>query len=683
MRSPGRLGAGFGPAGWLAALLAGSCSQWRPSESGERAAAVRVLAIEHVTAIPMDTDRRIDDATVVIQDDRITAIGPASDVRVPGGSTRISGRGLFAVPGFADMHVHPYDTEGFVSYLAYGITTIGVMHGSPAVLDWRRRQRSGTLDGPTVYTASPTVNGYPPGNPMFISVQDTQTARRVAAAQQRQAYDFIKAYSFLNPDVYDALLDEAHRVGIAVVGHIPYQVGYGGVLADGQANVAHIEEFFQDGDVPDDSMPVIAARVKQAGMTVTANLFAYIDYLRTIADLQQVLHDPEMAYASPAQLSEKLPTSNRATNRPNLQSFAQFLRTRLDRFKKLVREFERAGVPILVGTDTETFGFPGQSAQLEMFALADAGLSAFEVLRAASKDAGDFVSRAVSPNERFGTLSPGARADVVLLRGDPTRDIRNVGRIAGVVARGRWYSEDRLRAMRDSVARRTAPQRRFVERFDSLIMQAKDPRRAADELRAFLRENPEARPLAELVWEGYGRLSFARDPVASTEIRELQTAAYPASFAAENSVGRAYLARGDTMTALEHFDRARELGPNSFVSEDMIAKLSAAREPHSIARFDLAFDTVTVKVRGHPQRLAMRVSIDRGPAATTARVYLNSDTGAVASEVVSTDQRSWIFAPAFGQTLELRWQVSGRIVSGTWTLGWANNGLLRGRRLEE
>jgi hypothetical protein len=57
------------------------------------------------------------------------------------------------------MHVHPYDTEGFASYLAYGVTTIGVMHGSPAVLDWRDKQRRGLLDGPTIYSASPTVKG--------------------------------------------------------------------------------------------------------------------------------------------------------------------------------------------------------------------------------------------------------------------------------------------------------------------------------------------------------------------------------------------------------------------------------------------------------------------------------------------------------------------------------------------
>jgi hypothetical protein len=655
--------------------LAAVCSRAAISQNAN---ASRRIIIEHVTAIPLDGNRRIDDASIVIVGDRIESVGRSSPVTSALQALHIDGRGLYAVPGFADMHAHPYDTEGFASYLAYGVTTIGVMHGSPPVLDWRARQRAGTLDGPTIYTASPTVNGYPPANPLFIAVQDTQAARRVAAAQKRIGYDFIKAYSFLNRDVYDALLVEAHRVGIPVVGHIPFQVGYTRVLAAGQSNVAHIEEFFQSGDVPDDSMPLIAERVRRAGTTVTANLFAYIDYLRTIADIQQVLHDPEMQYASPAQLSEKLPTSNRATNRPNLQGFAEFLRTRLERFRKLLREFNKAGVPILVGTDTETFGFPGQSAQLEMFALADAGLTPYEALRAASTHAGAFVSRVVAPAERFGTLAPGQRADIVLLRGNPLDDLHNIGKVAGVLARGRWYPEARLRAMRDSVARRTAAQRQFVERFDSLIVKAKDMRTAANELRAFVGEHPSAKPFAELVWEGYGRLSIARDPVASIEIRELQAAAYPTSVAAENSLGRAYLIRGDTATALRHFVRARDLVADNFVTEDLVAKLTAARAPKRASQFDVSFDTVTVSVQGRPQRLSLRVSVEQTAATTKARVYVNSDTGVVATEVVSTDERSWVFAPAFGQTLELRWTVKGTSVVGNWTLGWANNGVLRG-----
>jgi imidazolonepropionase-like amidohydrolase len=638
-----------------------------------------ITAITNVSAIPMDRDLVIADATILISGDRITRIGPSNSITVPRGARRIDGRGLFAVPGFADMHTHPYDTEGFASYLAYGITTIAVMHGFPAVLDWRDKQRRGVLDGPTIYSASPTVNGFPPGNPQFISVQDTIEARAVARDQKTNGYDFIKAYSMLNADVYDALLDEAKRVHIPVVGHIPWQMDYAHVIDKGQSNVAHIEEFFQNGDIPDDSMPAIARRVKASGATVTANLFAYADYLHTIDDIQAVLHDPEMRYASPAQYSEKLPTSNRATNRRDLPGFAKFLRERRVRFQKLLRAFRDAGVPILVGTDTETFGFPGQSAYLEMLQLREAGLTPYEVLEAATRSAGEFVTRVVDRAEHFGMLAPGMRADIVLLRANPLADITSASKVAGTMSRGRWYPADRLKQMRDSVAERTTPQRQFVERFDSLITQAKDASAALAALREFRAQYPTAVPIAELVWIGYGRLLYAQDKISSTEIRRIASEVYPRSSSAQNQIGRAFLFRFDTTEALKYFRKAQNLSPHDLVVRDMIAKLEAARAgPTSSTLGRFVFDTIRVKIEGQMRALRLMVDVRRDTSVTSARVFVNGDSAIVASEAVAGPSDVWITAPYAGNDLELRW-ASGRAgQQGTWVLGWGKNGTLRG-----
>ncbi len=655
------------------------CACARPAARGESAA--RTIAITHVTAIPMDTDRTIPDATIIVSGDRIAAIGRAGDTPVPAHALVIDGRGKFALPGFADMHVHPYDTEGFPSYLAYGITTIAVMHGSPPVLAWRERQRRGVLDGPTVYSASPTVNGLPPGNPLFIAVQDTTEARAVAREQKAAGYDFIKAYSFLNRDVYDALLGEAHKVGIAVVGHIPFQMDYQHVLAAGQANVAHIEEFFQNGDIPDDSMPVIARRVKAAGATVTANLFAYADYLRTIANPAGVLTDPEMRYASPAQYSEKIPTSNRALNRPDLPGFAKFLRERLVRFQMLLRAFDAAGVPILVGTDTETFGFPGQSAYDEMLQMRIAGLSPYKALAAATRNAGEFVARSVPGAERFGTLAVGMRADIVLLRENPLTRIENASSVAGTMTRGRWYPSERITAMRDSVAARTTPQRAFVDRFDSLMTKAKNASAAAALLKQFRDANPDAIPFAELVWGGYGRMQYAQDKISSTDIRLSALDVYSQSHSAFNQVGRAFLFRFDTTTSLTYFRKALAFSPHNLVYQDMVMKLDAARAgpgPDVLGRYEFA--PVQVKVAGQPRSMKFVVTLTRAASTTAARVFINGDSGRVATEAVAGPRNVWVTVPLEGNDLELRWRAGAEIVEGTWILGWANNGVLRGRR---
>ena len=641
-----------------------------------------VLAIEHVHVVPMDRERVLRDHTVLVQGGVVRAVGPSAAVRIPAGAVRVDGRGAHLIPGLADMHAHLYDTEGFASYLAHGVTTVANLHGSPPALRWRERLRAGTLDGPTLYTSGPSVNGYPPGNPLFVAVQEPGAARAIAREQRAAGYDFVKAYGFLNADVYAALVDEAGRVGIPVVGHIPRQVGLDGVLAAGQANIAHVEEFFQRGDVPDDSMPALARRVKDAGVTVTANLFAYSDYLRNIADLPGVLADPEMRYASPALFSEKIPTSNRG-NRPNPQEFAAFLRERRVRFQAMVRALRAAGVPILLGTDTEVFGFPGQSAQLELRELVEAGLTPYEALAAATRAAGEFVAARVRPGmgERFGTIAPGMRADLVLVDGDPLADVANAARVRGVVARGRWYPPARLAAMRDSVAARTAPQRRFVLEFDSLMTKAKDAATAAELLREFRRQHPRSVPLAEIVWRGYGRLLYQQDKPSSNEIRAMAVEVYPDLFWAHNEMGRGHLFAGDTARALASFARSLRLSPHNFVVRDVVEKIAAAREGPA---FDpvgtYAFAPVTLRLAGRTTTVTPTLVVAGARGRYTATLRGVGADSVPAYEVVVGGDRVWAAAQLGNDALEMWLRVRGDSVTGAWALGFANNGRLHGRR---
>jgi hypothetical protein len=166
----------------------------------------------------------------------------------------------------------------------------------------------------------------------------------------------------------------------------------------------------------------------------------------------------------------------------------------------------------------------------------------------------------------------------------------------GSIVRGRWYSANRLGQMRDSVARGTTPQRTFVEQFDSLTTTAKDRAAAARALREFRTSNPGAVPLAELVWMGYGRMLYQQDKVSSTEIRRMATEVYSRSASAYNQLGRAYLFRFDTATALTVFHQAHDLSRHDLVVRDMIAKLDASRvgpSPEAIGRFQVRHDHAT------------------------------------------------------------------------------------------
>jgi imidazolonepropionase-like amidohydrolase len=520
-----------------------------PADSPTPPAASSLTVIEHVDLLPMNREGVIPDQTIAVSGGVIRSIVPAESYRPPDGALRIDGRGWFAMPGLADMHVHLYDDAGLVSYLAHGVTTIASLNGFPEVLQWRRSVASGARLGPTIYSTGPSINGNPPGNASFVSVETAAAARAAVIEQIRAGYDMVKVYSTLPVEAYDAVLAEARARKIAVMGHIPQLVSWRGVLArDGQSNIAHGEEFLNTatgGNPADTSMiPAIVEAARAAGVTVTANLFAYSDYLASIADLQATLRNPEMAYASPALLSEKLPAHNRSV-RSNPQGFANFLRVGHAWIGKLTLALSRAGVPILVGTDTEIFGYPGQSAVAEIRELVQAGLTPYQALTAATRAPGEYVRRHVRPLDRFGTLEVGTRADLLLLRGNPLASLEHLEEVAGVMVCGHWLSASRLAELRDSIARTTSGQRMAATLIDSLALAGKVDE-AVTQFRAMRARWPGVRPLAQVVLLQDGQRLFAGDPRGAIGLMTLAVETYPQSSSALSTRGRAFLAVGDT-----------------------------------------------------------------------------------------------------------------------------------------
>ena len=126
----------------------------------------QTTAFVNVNVIPMDTERVLENQTVIIEGDRITAIGPADEVTVPEGAEIVEGQGGYLMPGLADMHMHlqsivpAFDGPGQLPlYLAQGVTTIRNYSGIPENLVWRDEVVRGERVGPTIYTAGPVIIG--------------------------------------------------------------------------------------------------------------------------------------------------------------------------------------------------------------------------------------------------------------------------------------------------------------------------------------------------------------------------------------------------------------------------------------------------------------------------------------------------------------------------------------------
>ena len=539
----------------------------------------QVVAFDRVTVIPMDRDRTLPGYTVVVRDGRIAAMGPAGSTPVPRGALRVDGQGRYLMPGLADMHVHPYNADQFLNYLAHGVTTIAVLNGHPDALRWRAQVAGGRMLGPTIYTAGPSLDGTPAGNPTFLSTATPEAGRKAVDKIAEAGYDFVKVYMTLTPETYAAIIAEAKARHIAVIGHIPPAVGVDGVLSSGgQIMVAHAEEFFRervDSAGRDERMADIVRRVKAAGVTIIPNMVAYADYIRSIKDLPAVLADPEMRYASPASYSEKLPSHNRSI-RPNPVQFLAALEGAIVRFRIFTRMLSDAGVPLLVGSDLEFFGFAGQAAHLDLEELVSAGLTPYQALVAATRAPGEFIAANVRGAERFGTVAVGQRADLLLLGANPLESIDNTARMDGVMVRGRWLPAARLTAMRDSLAARYAPARADVLRFDSLVTAGRLDE-AGITLRDLRRRNAGETPIAQIVmWVKAQRL-LPTDPAGAVRLLEWNTEMYPAFHATHTALALGYLAVGDTVRAVAEARRALAIFPTHNTALEVLRQTQPTR----------------------------------------------------------------------------------------------------------
>ena len=411
-----------------------------------------VTAITDVTLVPLDRERVLPHRTVLVRAGRITEIGAAEQVAVPSGAFRIDGRGRYLIPGLADLHVHLFDSNDLLLYLANGVTTIRNLGGygaADSILEVRRQVAEGQRPGPTIYTSGNWLDGDPPFRRINTVLRTPAEARVEVERLARLGYDFVKVYATLAPDVYREIAGAARDHGIAVTGHVPGPVGLEGVLAAGQVAIDHAAQLAGTND-PDR----LAARLREHGLSVTTTLVMLrlaLSMRGAPERVEELLARPEAALLSPA-------TRHFWREAPFLglprteAALAQYPRS-----QELVRALDAAGVPILLGTDAGLWGnVPGISALEELRLLVESGLTPFRALRAATVVPAGFLNRHIPGADQPEAIGKGSRADLVLLEGNPLEDIANVHRRAGVMVRGEWFPADRLGALLGALETRYA-----------------------------------------------------------------------------------------------------------------------------------------------------------------------------------------------------------------------------------
>ncbi|MBS0419989.1 MAG: amidohydrolase family protein [Proteobacteria bacterium] len=427
------------------------------------------LVIRDVSVIDVKTGTVATHRTVRIADSHIVAIIPtAAEAYEPKSAQVIDGRGRFLAPGFTDMHAHlnsriearekspllTLSDEDILSihhlaaFLYNGVTTLQVMHGDEGMLALRDAISQGAQVGPQLVVGSPRLDGNPPSGPYPRIVGSAAEGLAVVDEMHAAGYDFIKVYDRLGAPAYDAIVTRAHSYGMRVDGHLPRTLPLEHALHGMQDHVTHAEEFVAySHDFSDADIARITKEVKESGIGVTPTLTVFKNVLRSVKDLREVLAAPEIRYADPLVFHAWLPERNPyRSERFQAPSVRAALTRQFEFMKKLVLAFQRAGVPLVIGTDCNISGtVAGFSVPEEMQEIAGLGISAADVLRMATLNA----AVALRMQTDLGTVEPGKRADLVLLERNPLMHIANVRGIAGVVVRGRWYSHTDLQRALD------------------------------------------------------------------------------------------------------------------------------------------------------------------------------------------------------------------------------------------
>ena len=417
----------------------------------------------------------------VVRDGRVVAVGPVARVAVPRGARRIDGRGRWLIPGLADMHVHLHADDAIPDsvaprelgvMLANGVTTARLMIGTPEHFVLRRDLLAGRVMGPQLWVASPQLTGRPAENARVVTTADE--ARAAVREVSEAGYDFVKLTTFISRPVYDAVVDEAARRRIRVVGHVDPQVGIERALAAGQ-QVEHLDDYFEAvladsvkergplsnygvfrlaswpmlDHMDDAKIARIAGATARSGVWSGPTLVVFNTAFAIGQTEAEARARPDWALSPPAWRALYLRANTRYWS-----DSARLVRTEARRRRfvevrnRLVKAIVDSGGKILAGSDSpEWFMTYGFTLHRELAALVDAGLTPWQALLAATRHPAEFLGA----ETEWGTVAPGRRADLVLLAGDPRADIHNTSRIAGVSIGGRWLDDaERARLVREA-----------------------------------------------------------------------------------------------------------------------------------------------------------------------------------------------------------------------------------------
>ena len=425
-------------------------TQARGAELASRLAhpAPRGIVFTHVNVFDSESGKIVPDRNVVVQGNRIRSVSAGGPANVEGADV-IDAKDKTLLPGLWDMHAHVGDNDGILN-LAAGVTTVRDLgNDSDVLLARKKRIEEGKEIGTRIVLAGLMDGPGPYQGPTKVLVATEDEARAAVKNFKHLGYVQIKIYSSVKPELVPAIIDEAHKNGMRVSGHIPAGMTAAECVKLGYDEVQHANFLLLNfmPDVRDTNTTSRFTAVAKRAADLDLNSAESRSFVQLLKDRHTVL-DPTlgafegMFVARPGQIS---PGYDVVARRLPPQVRRGFLTGGLtppagmdEQYKKsfakmvdIVGVMYRAGIPIMSGTDTLA-GF-GLHRELELHV--QAGIPVSKVLQDATLGA----ARLMKMDRDLGTIAPGKVADLILVDGDPLEDISDIRETTLVVKDGIWY----------------------------------------------------------------------------------------------------------------------------------------------------------------------------------------------------------------------------------------------------
>jgi imidazolonepropionase-like amidohydrolase len=385
------------------------------------------LVIRGARLFDSETGKVLPDRTVVVEGERITAVGADNDITGPEGARVIEARGRTLLPGMWDMHSHSGLTSqnaGAPLQLANGLTTVRDLAADLDVaVSLRDRAEHGVILSPRQVLAG-FIEG--PGlwaGPSEVLARTEDEARAWIARYDSLGYRQIKLYNLVHPDLLPAIADETHRRGMRLSGHVPRGLGVEAAVRLGYDEINHaaflFSDFFPDSLFLPEMRPYsgVAAAVAPTFDVDGPEMGVLIDFLAR--------HDVVMDGTFNLWMGGRDILEGEAS--PAARAYG-----------RLLARLHRAGVTLVPGTDN----FSGSTYLTELLLYEHAGVPAPEVLRLATL----VPARVMGDDADYGSIAPGKIADLLLVNGNPDEQIAELEHIDLVVRAGRTYEPDAIRA---------------------------------------------------------------------------------------------------------------------------------------------------------------------------------------------------------------------------------------------